>query len=330
MTTAPNEPELSRERAVSTGRLWRRLIAVLVVAAGLAYAASGFYVVQPDEQGVVRVFGKLLERTAGPGIHYAPPWPIARIDRPKTTEVRRIVIGERPEDRVLIAKGNLDAITASPLSDVLTGDTNILKLTVIVQYQVIDPVRFVLRTAAPDRLVARAAQAVLIETLAQMPVDDVLTTARVQLRDAILSRTRAMMQRYETGITLVSAAVESVDPPQAVKAAFNDVTSAEYDRERMIERAKRTADTVTRDAYGYQAERVNQAKQFRDARLARARGEAAAFDDLLGEYRKAPLITRRRMLLTRLAEVLPKVKQKYIIDDADGDGPPAIERYPAP
>lgn len=299
---------------------WRGWSALAVGGLLVAYAATGLQFVQPDERGVARIFGRLTPGEAGPGLHYVPPWPIGRMDRPKTTQVRSVTVGLEPEARRQIAAGDTGAISASPRSDVLTGDTNILKITLTIQYQVTDPARYLLGTTAPEEWVRRASQAAMVETLARLPVDDVLTTARVQLRDAVMARAQQRLSAYETGIDLVSASVQTIEPPAAVIASFKDVTSANFDRARLIERARNTADTLIRDAGGYSSERTNAARVYEQNKLSRARGEAGAFEQRLAEYGKAPDVTKSRLFLTAMGRILPRVR-KLVIDDGGGSAP---------
>jgi len=321
MSERPLQPEPSSSgRRPTPSRVPRLWIALGVGLLPAAYAASGFCFVQPDERGVIRIFGRMTAADAGPGLHYAPPWPFGRVDRPKTTQVRRVTVGLDAKQRDLIGAGDVAAIAGSPRTDVLTGDTNILKVTLIVQYQVADPGHFILRTVQPEELVRRTAEAAMVETLARLPVDEVLTTAKVQLRDAVLARVRPLLRDYGTGIELVSASVQTIEPPAAVIASFKDVTSASYDRARLVERARNAGETLMRDAAGYAAERTNAGRVYAQNKLSRARGEAAAFSQRLEEYAKAPDVTRSRLFLTSMGRVLPRVR-KLIVDEAEGRSP---------
>lgn len=307
--------------APPAGRRWARRIGWAVVVVGAAgYAGSGLYFVQPDERAVVRRFGRLTGAEKGPGLHYELPWPMGRVDRPKTTQVRRVVVGLSPEDKLLIQQGDVEAMMSSPQSDVLSGDINILKVTLIAQYRIGDPTRYVLRTVDPDGLVRQAVQATLIEALSRMPVDALLTTDRLAVRDAIESRSRRLLEQYETGVTLVSAAIQSIEPPRAVTDAFKAVTNEEYERSRKVHDAERDADRRIRDAQARAYERVQEASAYRSQRLARARGEADAFLKQHAEYVKAPGVTRARLFLAKMEELLPRVRM-IVLDEQGGESP---------
>lgn len=308
----PQPPEKStRRRGVQIASL------LLLVAAWLA---TGIYNVAPNQRGVVRFGGRLVDGDVPPGIHYAWPWPLGRVDRPNATGIRRVVIGLSPEDRLLIEQGDMQAIAGSPQTDVLTADINILKASMVVQYQVRDAARYVLRTIAPDDLVRRAAHAALVEALAKMPVDEALTTGKTRLRDAVIAQARALLDAYDAGIAVVSADVQSIEPPNAVSAAFKDVTSAEYDGERVTQRARNSADISVRAAKARAFEQLQAARDDAARQLARARGETAAFTQRLGEYEKAPRVTRERLWLATMEKVMARGR-KLVVDQKQGEAP---------
>lgn len=280
------------------------------------YAASGLYFVQPNERGVARLFGKIIAPEVPPGLHYSPRWPFGRIDLPRTTEVRRVEIGQSAEIKRLIKAGDMAAMAGSPATDVLTGDTNILKVTMVLQYQVMDPAKYVTRTADPDALVRNAAQAVMVETLARLPVDEALTIAKAELPGAVMHETAALLNRYETGISLLSAAVQSISAPEAVQDAFADVTSAKYGAATMHEQAQREADRKVALAHATAYQRIETARGNATQRLAQARGDANAFGRRLAEYQRAPQVTRDRLFLRAMEQILPKVR-KFVIGSDD-------------
>ncbi len=303
-------------------RITRVRVALLLL---LAYVASGFYSVQPNERGVVQWLGWIPDSQGkmASGIHYALPWPFCRVDKPRTTEVRRVYVGFQPEDREGVAMGDLVAMAASSASDMLTGDVNILKITMVVQYQVTDPAAYLFATEDPDQVVRVTVQAVLIDELAALSVDRALTIAKSQLQDQVLSRSQSQLDAYGCGVNLVGATLESIEPPRAIIDAFKDVVSAKKDGEKMIDQAVSLSSTVTSQARGEAATFRQAAEAYRVAGVSRARGEADRFVSLLAEYRKAPQVTRDRLRLETFARVLPQVKT-YLLDNKEGGKPANI------
>jgi len=302
------------------------LLLLLVV-----YAASGFYFVQPDERGVVRWFGRVpyAQRMppygVGPGLHYALPWPVCRVDVPKTTVFRRVLVGMPPELRDAISRGETWAMRASPASDVFTGDVNILKVTMAVQYQVVDPVAYLLATEDPDELVRVTVQGVLIEKLAELPVDRALTVAKSQLENDTRQCAQELLDAYGCGVRLIPQLtnLESIEPPRAVINAFKDVVSAKKDGEKAIDDAIAEANRILPQARGDAAQILEEAQGYYQTRVKRARGEAESFLNLLAEYRLAPGVTADRLRLQTFEKVLAKVR-KVIVDNKPGDPPTRI------
>ena len=299
-------------------RTWLALALLIFIA---AYLVSGVYFVQPNERGVVRWFGRVPEAYARipAGLHYALPWPFCRVDCPKTTEERRVYVGPMPEERAAIARGDMETIMASPASDMLTGDVNILKVTMVVKYHVLDPRQYLFGAENPDQLVRDTVQAVLIERLAGLPVDQALTLAKADLQNEVRARAQAMLDDYQCGVMLAGTLdLESIDPPRAVISAFQDVVSAKKDGERAIDRAIAESNRTLARARGEVARQHEEAEAYRQTRVSRARGEAARFLSVLAEYSKSPDIFRQRLWLQTMESVLPKIRS-YVLDQKPGD-----------
>jgi membrane protease subunit HflK len=230
-----------------------------------------------------------------------------------------VYIGLPPEQRLAIARGEPQAISATLATDVLTGDVNILKVTMVVQYQVSDPAMYRFGAAKPEKLIRDTVQAVLIEELAGLPVDQALTIAKARLQVETLTRSQARLDKYGCGVQLVAANLESIEPPRAIIAAFQDVVSAKKDGERAEDRAVSEANRILSGARGKAAQVSEEAAAFRHTRVTQARGETSRFLSLLGEYRKSPDVFRKRVLLQTLENVLPKVRT-YVVDQ-DPDDP---------
>ncbi len=298
-------------------RTWLTVAALLLLA---GYFASGAYFVQPDERGVVRWFGRLPDayRRVPPGLRYALPWPFCKVDRPKTTEVRRVFVGLPPEQRNAIAQGDRDAISNTLASDMLTGDVNVLKVTMVVQYQVTDPALYLFGAENPEKLVRATVQSVLIEALAGLPVDQALTIAKAKLQMETLNDSQRRLDRYGCGVHLVATNLETIEPPRAIVTTFQDVVSAKKDGERAADQAVSEANRILPKARGEAAKLLVEAEGFRETRVSRARGEAARFLNVLAAYRQDPEAFRQRVLLQTLETVLPKIRT-YILDEKPGD-----------
>lgn len=304
-------------------KLWH--MAVVVGLTLVVWLATGVYFVAPDERGVVRWFGRVPPGLASvsPGVHYALPWPFAVVDTPRTSEVRRVTVGMTLEQREAVANGEIEAIAASPATDMLTGDVNILKVTLVGQYQVADPVAYLFGAATPDQLVHDTLNAALIEKLAGMPVDEALTTGKAALQLQVQQAAQAALDRYGCGVQLVSTTLEAIEPPRAIMKAFQDVVSAKKDGERVIDSATAEASRIVARARGQAAREQAAAEGYAERRVAAARGEAARFESLLAAYRESPAIFRQRLLLQTMEVILPQMKI-YVIDEQADDPPTRI------
>lgn len=296
---------------------WRTALWGLGGLAVAAYLASGVYVVQPDERGVVRWFGRAANAVPA-GLHYALPWPFCAVDTPKTTGVRRLYVGLEPADRAAIAGGDIVAQARTLESDMLTGDVNILKVTLAVQYQVADPVAYLFAADDPEQLATSVVRGVLIELLSGTPVDDALTQGKAWLELEVRTRAQAILDRYGCGMQLVATNIESIAPPYLVMRAFQRVVEAKKNAETVRDEAHGYANRVIPQAYGEATTVREQAEGYRSARVGQARGDATRFTSVLAAYQREPAVFRERVLLDTLAEILPQV-ETYILDEKPGD-----------
>ena len=288
-------------------RRWLGLGLLLLLA---AWIGTGFYVVDTDEQAVVRRFGAIAERV-GPGMHYRLPWPVDRVDVVKTTSVMKTGVGFR------LAEGER---TTAVGMELLTGDTNILSVGLVLQYVIRSPAEFLFRIEEPETLIGSLAETVLTETVIGMAVDEVLTTGRLAIQERVKSETQAMLDRYQSGVQITSSNIMTVTLDKSVAEAFQEVTDAMADREKSRNEARIYANNLLPKARGEAHAVVRAAQANRQQRIAEAIGNTDRFLALLEEHEKAPEITRSRLYLEAMERILPKV-QMYVIDTEKGQVP---------
>ena len=280
-------------------RLW------LIILAAAAYAGSGLYFVQPDEQVVVRRFGAVLGLPRPPGPHFGLPRGIDRVDRVKPGEIKRVAIGP-PR----VAE---DPVGTSPLQ-YLTGDRNLVNVRAAVHYTIKDPARCLFQTANVDALVATAGQAALSEILAGQSVDWALTSGKREMGVLLQDKLQKAADRYRLGVTIRSVDFGTVEPPAEVAEAFAKVISALREREQAIHQAQSFANKTLAQAQADAQQRIDQGRGERDRAFREAQGEAERFESLLAEYQKAPSLTATRLYLETMAQTLPKFRSKTIVD----------------
>jgi membrane protease subunit HflK len=290
-----------------SARYWVWLLAVALLG---AYFSSGFYVVNADEHAVVRRFGA-VEARIGPGMHYRLPWPVDRADVLKTTSVMKTGVGFR-----------LPASESETLDGVelLTGDTNILNIALVVQYVIRDPADYLFQIDQTQALVGTLAEAVLTQTVVGMPIDEVLTTGRLAIQSQVKVRTQEALDRYRSGIQISSVNIMNIKLDPSVAQAFQDVADAMADREKTQNEARAYANDQIPRARGEADQTLASAKNYKQQRIAEAIGDTTRFLAVLGEYQKAPDVTRARIYLDSMERILPKVKL-YVLDSQGGRVP---------
>jgi membrane protease subunit HflK len=315
MTAGARQPHTQAVQRPAAGRTLRRRIplrwlglSALALLGG--WLVSGFYLVDTDEEAVVRRFGAIAAEV-GPGMHYRLPWPIDRVDVLKTTSVMKTGVGFalRP-----------DGQDEAEGMELLTGDTNILSIALALQYVVQEPVDFLFRTESPEGLIGAIAEAVLTETVLGMPVDEVLTTGRLAIQEQVKTRTQARLDEYRSGVRITSSNIMTITLDQSVAEAFQEVTDAMADREKSRNEARMYANTLIPKTRGEAHSVVREAQSFKQQRVAQAIGNTGRFLALLEAYQKAPDVTQTRLYLEAMEEILPAVTM-YVIDSEKGRVP---------
>ena len=272
----------------------------------IIWILSGIYVVGPDENGVVRRFGELVNVT-GPGLNYHLPWPVESVDRPKVTQVKRIEIGFRSDPR---SPNNYISVPDEAI--MLTGDENIIECDLIVQYQIKDAADYLFNVKDVRSSVKKAAEAVLRAIIGKHTIDEALTSGKFVIQQEILEQLQSLMEVYKNGISIVQVQLQDVDPPQAVVAAFKDVASAKEDKNRRINEAEGYYNSVIPRAKGDARKMILEAEAYEQSRIKMAQGDAKKFKSLLAQYSKAKSVTKKRMYIETMEAILPGIS-KYII-----------------
>jgi len=295
----------------------RKIVWGILGLALAGYFATGIYVVAPGELGVVRRFGAVVEPRVGPGLHYRLPWPIDRVDVINVSDVRREVVGVvEPEE------GHEHPEPPSKLQ-ALSGDTNVIDVEIVVQYQVRDPEAYLLNVQyAPYRLVRDTGRQAATALISQQPVDAILTSERQALQDGIRAETQKRLDEYKSGLVVVGINLQKAFPPDEVAAAFIDVNSAKEDKNRAINEADGYANSLIPEARGQAQKILSDAESYSSNVLGQANGAGQAFESVLAEYQTNSKIygedvTRYRLYLEVLEKILPRV-QIYTVDTANG------------
>jgi modulator of FtsH protease HflK len=273
-------------------------VAAIIV---LLWLATGLYVVGPGEQGVVRMFGRHVA-TTDPGLNYRLPWPIQTADVVNVSSIRRAEVGFRTANT-----GRAQGVLEESL--MLTRDENIVEVQVLIQYRVKDPAAFLFRVQNPESVLASAAEVALRGTVGRMRIDDVITERRAEVQAETQLFLERLLDSYGTGILVTDVRLQVADAPQQVRDAFHEVVRAREDRERLVNEAQAYMEDILPRARGAGRQILEEAIAYREERIRRARGDASRFSQVLEEYRRAPAVTRERMHIEALEEILARANK---------------------
>lgn len=262
-------------------------ILVLIVAV-VIWAGSGFHLIDQSERGVVFRLGKYTA-TLNPGLHWNPPI-IDRVDNVNVTSIR----------------------SANQSDSMLTSDENIVRVSVSAQYVVSDAHAFLVNVNEPEMTLQNAMDSALRQEVGNMHLQEILTTGRDRLGQQVFDRLTAYMNAYGTGLRLQTINVESTSPPDQVQDAFDDVIRAREERQRSINQANAYSQAVVLEAKGQKQRLVEEANGYKAASVADATGQTNRFNSLLGEYRQAPDVTRERLYLETMTQVLSNTPKAFV------------------
>lgn len=277
--------------------------ALVVIAVGL-WLASGFLIVQEGQVAVVTKFGKYT-KTLPPGLQWRLPYPIESHQMVNISQLRTFEVGFRGTARNKVL----------PESLMLTTDENIVDLQFVVQYR-LNPngaPDYLFKTSQPDESVRQAAETAMREIVGKKPMDFVLYSGRTEVANEVLALAQSILDRYQTGIQISTVAIQNVQPPEQVQAAFDDAVKAGQDRERQINEGNAYSNKVLPEAQGQVARMVQEAEGYRATVIGDAQGDTARFTSVETEFAKAPAITRERMYLSTMQEILEN-SSKVMID----------------
>ncbi|MBP9218328.1 MAG: FtsH protease activity modulator HflK [Sterolibacterium sp.] len=279
-------------------------IVMLLVLVLALWLASGVYIVDEGQRGLVLRFGS-FNRITGPGPNLRLPWPIETHEIVDLSRVRTIEVGYRGTAKVL-----KEAL-------MLTDDENIVMVQFAVQYRLKDPQNFIFKNRHPDETVMGAAETAIREVVGKNKMDFVLYEGREQIASNTSKLIQEILDRYETGVLVTAVTLQSTQPPEQVQAAFDDAVKAGQDRERQKNEGQAYANDVVPRARGTASRLLQEAEGYRQSVIANAEGEASRFKQILVEYNKAPEVTRNRMYLETVQQVLSSTS-KVLVDARNG------------
>ncbi len=286
---------------------WAVLAFLLIV-----FLFSLWFTIKPEEVGVVLRFGKYT-RTVDPGLNFKLPFGIEKVYKVPVERQLKLEFGFRTAAPGI--RTQYSARTYQEESLMLTGDLNAAQVEWIVQYRINDPYRFLFRVRNAVQTFRDINEAMMREIVGDRTVDEVLTVGRQEVASTVAIKLQELSDQYELGVKVVQVVLQDVNPPEPVKPAFNEVNEAQQEREKLINQAKSEYNKVIPRARGEAAKTIEEARGYALERVNNAKGEAAKFNSVFKEYVKAREVTRQRIYLETMNNILPKVGRKLSTDE---------------
>src|SRR4051795_3872174 len=280
---------------------------LLVILILIVWLASGFYIVDAASRGIVLTFGRYAEET-GPGLRWRIPWPIQTHELVNLAQVRTLEVGYRNNVRTKVLKESL----------MLTDDENIVDLQFAVQYTVKDARDYIFNVRRPDESAQQIAETAMREVIGKNRMDAILYETQVDIANKARDLMQQIHDRYNTGIQVSTVTLQNAQPPEQVQAAFDDAVKAGQDRERQKNEGQAYANDVIPRARGAASRLFQEADGYKQRVIANAEGEASRFKQVLLEYSKAPAVTRERIYIDTMQQVLSATSK--IMMDYRGSG----------
>lgn len=299
---------------IDPNQIKKIIIGVVALGALVGLLLTVGYTVAPEEQGVVLRFGR-FSKIVDPGFHLKVPFGIDTVHRVATRTVHKEEFGFRTTKAGKQTQYSGKRFPEEAL--ILTGDLNVADVGWVVQYRIKDPKQYLFKNEEPVKTLRDMSESIMRSVIGDRTVDEVLTVGRSEIESQVKVQLQEKMNQYQTGITVVALQLQNVNPPESVQAAFNDVNKALQDKEKLVNEARREFNKQIPTAEGFARQRIQKSEGYRSQRINTALGDVVKFTKVYEEYLKAPDVTRRRMYLETMNEVLPKMDQIILINPKD-------------
>jgi membrane protease subunit HflK len=285
------------------------VLAAVVLVGLVAWAA--YYTVPSDSVAVVQRFGKYLKEVQ-PGLHFKLP---LGIDAVTIVPVKRQLKQEFGFTTEGATDPHQSPVDGKRETEMVTGDLNAALVEWVVQYRISEPVKFLFEVREPSATLRYVSESVMREVVGDRTVDEVITIGRQEIELEALTKMQELSTKYAMGISIDQVQLKNINPPGPVQESFNEVNQAQQEKEKLINEARRDYNQVIPLAEGEKDQRIREADGYRLKRINEAEGDVARFNALLAEYRKAPEVTRRRIYIETLQDVMPGIRSKIVIDE---------------
>lgn len=304
-----NSPKEEFIANLSKYKMWLLAVFWLVLIAVLGWTA--YYTVPADSIAVIQRFGKYIG-TAEPGLHFKIP---GGVDRVTLVPVRRQQKLEFGFGTAHASNPYQDSHEPDQEQDMVTGDLNSARVEWVVQYRVDDPEKYLFATSDPEETLRAASEAIMRQVVGDRTIDEVVTFGRQDIENSCLPLLQQVVKEYQLGLRVDLVQLKNINPPQPVQASFDDVNNAQQEKQRDINQATGQYNSIIPKARGEAAQSISEADGYASKRINEATGDADYFTSLFAQYSKAPEVTRERMYLETMSDVIPRMGPKFIVDE---------------
>jgi membrane protease subunit HflK len=287
------------------------VIAIAVIALVALAAWTSFYTVPSDSVAVVQRFGRYVGDVP-PGLQFKMP---LGIDTATIVPVKRQLKQEFGFSTPGAGDPYQSPRDGRRETEMVTGDLNAALVEWVVQYRISDPAKFLFEVRKPSETLRYVSESVMREVVGDRTVDEVITVGRQEIESEALTKMQELSTKYAMGISIDQVQLKNINPPEPVQESFNEVNQAQQEKEKLINEARRDYNKVIPLAEGEKDQRIREADGYRLKRINEAEGDVARFNSLLAEYSKAPEVTRRRIYLETLQDVMPGIRAKVVVDE---------------
>jgi len=313
------------KNAISSGKKFAFYILIALI---LLYLASGIYSIGQTQAGVQQRFGRIINPNVKPGIHYALPWPIDKVDRVSVKTVQRMLIDDFSSKLEKNSTSYVFREMTGLTPYCISGDNNIVNMICAIQYIVANPVDYLFKIKTNERLLRDVISNSIIKCLVGLRVDEILTYGKKEIENTLKAEVQKKLDSLSCGLIISFVELRDVRPPVTVQGAFDDVINAKIDRRKLVSQAQSRRNELLPQANATATRIIEKAKTYKLERILAARGETQRFVKQLEAYQKMKKVTKKRLYFEFVKQIFPEIEKVYIMDKEGDKNPAKIKIFP--
>ena len=293
----------------------------------LLYFVSGVYSVPQNQIGVHQRFGRIINQKVSPGMHYALPWPIDRVDKVPVKVIKRILIDDFSNNYEENSTPYVFKQTTGLTPCCISGDNNIVNIFCAIQYRIFNPAKYLFSIENNEKFLRDVFCNAIIKCLAGLSVDEVLTFGKRHIENTLKTETQKKLDGLDCGLIISFVELRNIQPPSVVQGAFDDVINAKIDKRKIVSQAESYRNEKIPQAKAAANKMIQQAQTYKIENISKAQGQTQRFLDQLKAYEKSKETTKKRLYLDFIKEIFPTIEKVYIVENTDGKTPANIKIF---